>query len=346
MAMRAAGRAGYTWVELVVIVCVLFLLAALTRPAIQNTRTTGCGNVCCNNIRNLALAVTNYAGAHGAYPGYVCPIQTVGAGTAGNDARVSWVVKILPYLERTDIYQLYREPQRAAAAGVDARQIYLDLLVCPSAVPSGRRQTSPPPCNYVVNSGRQDVVARPTNQSVAGYPADWRANGVFFNVYHDDSENPAGTTLVSVSQDYIVEHDGSSQTVMLSERIDAGSYSILPSSALDAEAALGCVWWPSNSDQAPFEPPTDSLRINGPYDQVPIHRARPSSKHPGVVMVAFCDGHSRSIREDIDYGIWCLLQTPNGRACNTPGKPDIEPPGPGNDYGFLRSTEVDESRIR
>lgn len=344
--MRASYRRGYTWIELVVVVCVLVFLAALFVPAVNRTRIISPRSTCNSNLHNVALAVMNYASAQGAYPGYLCPIQTVGNAGPRDDARVSWVVRILPYLERTDIYQLYRDPSRAAAAGVDPRQIYMSVLVCPSAFEANQRKQSPPPCNYAVNTGRQDVKARPNGKRFAGYPSDWRANGVFFNHFRDDAENPIGAPLESIDHDYITGHDGMSVTVMLSERVDGGSYSVLPPSALDVEAALGSVWWPSTTDEVPFEPPAKSMRINGPHDSVPIHRARPSSKHVGGVNIAFCDGHTRFISEDIDYGVWCLLQTPDGAQCNTPGKPVLEPAGRNNNYGFLRSTLVDESRIR
>lgn len=343
--MRTVYREGYTWLELVVVICVLFFLAALILPAMQYSHTGSRRSACCNNLHNLSLGVLNYALGQGAYPGYLCPIATMDDGRPQADARVSWVVKTLPYLERTDIYRLFREPGRAAALGVDPRQIYLNDLVCPSDLEANQRQRSPPPCNYAVNAGQQDVVARPLSERVAGYPPDWRANGVFFNHYHDDIENPIAAPLESIDQDYITAHDGSANTVMLSERIDAGSYSVLPPSALDTEAALGFVWWPATSNEAPFEPPSSSMRINGAYDPVAIHRARPSSKHVAGVHVAFCDGHTRLISEDIDYGVWCLLQTSNGAQCNTPGKLIPEPARRCSNYGFLRSTAVDESRV-
>ena len=39
---------------------------------------------------------------------------------------------------------------------------------------------------------------------------------------------------------------------------------------------------------------------------------RPSSNHPGGVVVAFCDGHVRFINEDMAYDVYKQLMTPNG----------------------------------
>lgn len=86
-------------------------------------------------------------------------------------------------------------------------------------------------------------------------------------------------------------------------------------------------------------------RINGPDDTMPINNARPTSKHPTGVNVAFCDGHTRFVSEDIDYGVWCLLMTPHGAGANTPGEVELEPAGPSNNYLYLREEQIDESII-
>jgi prepilin-type processing-associated H-X9-DG protein len=344
--MQPSHRRGYTWVELVVVAFVILLLVAMVLPAVQQVRTPRRRNVCLYNMRQLGFAVLNYDHSQGAYPGYLSPLPRARDGSDQQSSRVTWVVKILPLLERGDLYQLYRNPPAAGAHEADPRRIYLDVLVCPNAVASNGAKTSPPPCNYVVNTGRADVIAQAETNAAVGYPADWRANGVFFNHFHDNTENPTGAPLVSITQEFISEHDGSSLTVMLSERTDAGSYSFPPASALETEASLGFVWWPTKNARPPFRPPHDSQRINGPSDALSINRARPSSNHRSGVNVLFCDGHARSISDDIDYGVWCLLMTPNGRACNAPGKTELELAGPDNNYDFLRNTNVDESQVQ
>jgi prepilin-type processing-associated H-X9-DG protein len=47
--------------------------------------------------------------------------------------------------------------------------------------------------------------------------------------------------------------------------------------------------------------------------------ARPSSRHGGLVITAFCDGHQRALRTDIDYGVFRQLMTPNGTTAGLPG---------------------------
>ena len=39
---------------------------------------------------------------------------------------------------------------------------------------------------------------------------------------------------------------------------------------------------------------------------------RPSSNHPSVVIVAYCDGHVDTLRADIDPTLFIQLMTPDG----------------------------------
>jgi prepilin-type processing-associated H-X9-DG protein len=110
------------------------------------------------------------------------------------------------------------------------------------------------------------------------------------------------------------------------------------------------IWWPEssldkmkhiNSQLAPGQaPPADYFFI------------RPSSFHPGGVNVTFCDGHARFISQDIQYGVYCLLCTPDGANCNTPGHTaGLDPPGgtnvtyypSGDNYLYLRNTPLDSA---
>ncbi len=51
--------------------------------------------------------------------------------------------------------------------------------------------------------------------------------------------------------------------------------------------------------------------------EVENYAARPSSNHPGGVIVAFVGGNTRFLREDIDYPVYCLLMTSDGANCRS-----------------------------
>ena len=94
-----------------------------------------------------------------------------------------------------------------------------------------------------------------------------------------------------------------------------------------AEQEMGFVWVvPQPAKTAPLPGTTihDQEKISGNLNQVVSYDptmpwfARPASNHGGGANVAFCDGHSQFLREDIDYIVYVQLMTPNGRKCVDP----------------------------
>ena len=223
------------------VISIIGMLMALLLPAVQQARESGRRNTCNSNMHNLALAVTGYAGAKGTFPGYCEPLQIVPIGMGANPDSlpptypVSWIVPLLSYMERTDIYDIWRDQNQwalATAGGSSSTppQIFMNILTCPSTPPVSTLNSTP--CVYVANSGMMDQ-NNGTGTSASGLPADWQANGVFFNHFNTATYNTAvaGTfnppplcsqvanfsPIINISLDYITVHDGSSLTLMLSE---------------------------------------------------------------------------------------------------------------------------------
>jgi hypothetical protein len=344
-------RRGISRMDVIVALGAAAFIASLLLTLIQHSREAGRRNRCFCHGLNISLSMINQVSTPGrAYPGYIESLKLVRPlklddGRVVEEARVSWVVSLLPFVERQDLFEHWRNGDAITRSGTLDDPIangYLDLFVCPSNRSSPR---FPPPCSYVVNAGRQDVPAVAASGDSLGWPADWPANGVFFNRFVGDDANREGAPLVRMTQDFIKDHDGTSYTLMMSERLDSGSYADLPRSSADAEAALGFVWWPATHSQPPFRPPLPSQRINGPTDRVPINNARPSSNHPGGVVVNFCDGHGRFMSDRIDYEVYSQLMTPDGSNCNDPGAVDRVPAGPTNNFDVLRRGTVDDAKM-
>jgi prepilin-type processing-associated H-X9-DG protein len=124
---------------------------------------------------------------------------------------------------------------------------------------------------------------------------------------------------------YISSHDGQSTTVMITENIDATLWTSTSS------IRIGFVWLDiesnrrgqfginSNKGDGPaVVPPGSPPFWEVVYGEQEFRFSRPSSNHPGVVNVAFCDAHVRTIGESIDYLVWAQLMTSWGaRATNS-----------------------------
>ncbi|MFO0946411.1 MAG: DUF1559 domain-containing protein [Planctomycetota bacterium] len=100
----SAKRLGFTLIELLVVIAIIGLLVALLLPAIQSARSAAQRLQCAGNLRQIGVAIHNYVDARGVFPLTMTDHQGA-SDRIGKTGMVSWRAQILPYLERSDVYE-------------------------------------------------------------------------------------------------------------------------------------------------------------------------------------------------------------------------------------------------
>ncbi len=66
--MKRRNRRGFTLVEIMIVVAIIGLLAAIAIPNYVNSRATAAGNACIANLRQLDSAIQMFQVDNGAWP--------------------------------------------------------------------------------------------------------------------------------------------------------------------------------------------------------------------------------------------------------------------------------------
>ena len=293
---RRCDSLGFTLIELLVVIAILAALAALLFPVLSGATETGRQNTCRNQLRNLAIGLTNYAQRTGAYPGYMNALEREDGAVYHNPFTkrvepVSWVVMILPDLDRAALFDQWRRvpADETGAAGsnyVPSTHVRLGWLECPSDPPPSTEST---PTAYVVNAGIPDFEAALEQPASSGppprrecgcalcaggpsgslprlsAPRDAAANGVFFDHFTSSRFLDPRSTSVKVLSSPERIADPKDRTILLTENVDALGYALDPppgssgSAAAEfyqrAEAQIAAVWDPKSTIDPTTDPP-------------------------------------------------------------------------------------------
>lgn len=340
-------RRAFTLVELLIVVVIISMLAGLLIPAVNYAREAARRTQCINNQKNLGIGIINYATNNNGLPGY---LNQLGRYSNNSPRMLSWVVAILPEIEENKRYEILIADD--AADDVDDDDNHFDnaapalqssppVLICPSAYLQQRSDT--PILSYVVNCG-------PEANSGDGTAITGNVTPTF--TLFKDRRSTLTTINKKVKLDEIV--DGTSNTILLSENMQAwtwwdSDWSIsistifAPNELLNNTrelsntrcslivASLGFVW--SNRSGTSF-----LSKINAGRETEPVltntNKARPSSMHPGIVIMLYGDGSAKSMDDDCGFGPYLSAVCPN----DTKAKKTVSEGGLGYSADFQKKT--------
>ena len=128
------GRPGFSLPELLVVIAIIAILVALLLPAVQQARSAARRVQCANNLKQLALAAHSFHDANGAFPPARLildaprSLSDIGDSVALDEP--TWPVRLLPYLEQTNVHQQWDEYATYGQQPASARLLPHDCLRC------------------------------------------------------------------------------------------------------------------------------------------------------------------------------------------------------------------------
>jgi prepilin-type N-terminal cleavage/methylation domain-containing protein/prepilin-type processing-associated H-X9-DG protein len=347
--MRSRFRGGFTLIELLVVIAIIAVLIALLLPAVQAAREAARRAQCVNNLKQLGLALHNYAGANK-------DSLPWGDGPWWNEWSAHTM--LCPYLEQGPLYNSINFGNALPFGGnpfninnpinTTATYTRVNGFSCPS---DSDRLTDPNGHNnYMANSGSAANSMYAGNGGIMGWNGP--VAGPF--IYSDNGTvTTEGGTFIAIS----AITDGLSNTAAFSERIKAigsnftatsapfdggkptSSISNTPGVANNLETTPQAYYQqcisspptpaPGNQDWANFidDNISGAIWVSGqPSCTRYVHVMTPNtwtcrsnlqmshvanSYHPGTVNMLACDGSVKAIKTSITPTIWWALGSRN-----------------------------------
>lgn len=306
---------AYTLIEVLVVISVIGLLVALIIPAVQFTREAARRAQCTNNLKQLGIALNNYESSVGAFPG-----STNGSG-------YSFHVMILPFMDQGPLYNSFNfayaptDGFRLNTQNSTSSCTSINGLICPSdnLATAGTAWTNyPGNTGYGYQTYGYNGIFVPQSMNPSGIRdglsqtvmiSEWVLGTTDGLVIVGNGEGSHTAKQGSVEDDRLTLH--TTQPLTAPNQLElfmAACRGLTEDQADIAKINRGEYW---SSGQIPRSlynhtlPPGSHCCLNGEEVLTGIWTA--GSRHRGVVMSLFADGHVKAVQTAIATKVWQSL---------------------------------------
>jgi len=310
MVVDVSIHRGFTLIELLVVIAIIAVLMGLLLPAVQKVREAAARAKCQNNLRQIGLAVQNYASANDDFLPPANFSQVVNQST-GNAAMGSAHYVILPYIEQANLFNQYTVDRpdagyggAQAATGGGAANVPLKIFACPSDVTQ--------------NNGLAVGGSQSGKWGLCSYPYN---TVLWANTY-------AASQSFNVPPTYKVGTipDGASNTIGIGEQTGGYPSSFSSSNTYNASEAYNVWAWTltgltGGATYGPYSPDPSYLSGGGnfganyPLPQCGVtasasNPANMQSMHVNAINVCLMDGSVRTVTSAVSQYSWNLALNP------------------------------------